>query len=54
MPARRETPPPVVADEWRLSEELWERLEPLLPRLRTHPQGGRPWTENRPIADGIF
>jgi transposase len=54
MRALAQPEPGAVTDEWRLPDELWERLEPLLPRLRSHPKGGRPWTENRPIADGIF
>ena len=43
-----------VAREWRMPDEMWERIEPLLPRLRKHPRGGRPWIDNRKIADGIF
>jgi transposase len=43
-----------VASEWRLPKAMWEQMEPLLPRLRKHPKGGRPWVFNRRIADGIF
>ena len=43
-----------VAMEWRLADEMWERIEPLLPRLRKNRKGGRPWIDNRNIADGIF
>jgi putative transposase len=43
-----------VAREWRMPDEMWERIEALLPRLRRHPKGGRPWIDNRKIADGIF
>jgi len=43
-----------VAASWRLPEAMWERIEPLLPRLRKSRQGGRPWIANRVIADGIF
>jgi putative transposase len=41
---------------YRLPDELWERLEPLLPKYRTtHPQGGgRPRRSDRDCADGIF
>ena len=45
---------PGVAPEWRMSDAMWGRIEPLLPRLRKQPKGGRPWTSNRQIADGIF
>jgi transposase len=37
-----------------LSDELWQRIEPLLPPLPPHPNGGRPWTENREALTGIL
>ena len=43
-----------VAAAWRLPDALWERMEPLLPKLRSGRKGGRPWVPNRAIADGIF
>ena len=43
-----------VAPQWRMPDEMWERSERLLPKLRAHPKGGRPWIDNRKIADGIF
>ena len=43
-----------VAREWRLPDELWERSEPLLPKRRRHPQGGRPCVGQRQSVDGIF
>ena len=43
-----------VSPGWRLPEEMWKRLEPLLPRLGKSRKGGRPWVSNRAIADGIF
>jgi transposase len=43
-----------VAPQWRLPDELWKRMEPLLPKLRASRKGGRPWVPNRAIADGIF
>ena len=43
-----------VGPQWRLPDELWERMEPLLPKLRASRKGGRPWIPNRAIADGIF
>lgn len=43
-----------VAREWRMPEDMWERIEPLLPKLRKNRKGGRPWIDNRKIADGIF
>ena len=43
-----------VSAEWRMPDEMWERIEPLLPKIRPGPKGGRPWVGNRQIADGIF
>lgn len=43
-----------VDDGWRIPEELWERVEPLLPPERPHPKGGRPWQPARQMADAIF
>src|SRR5688572_13901052 len=37
-----------------LVSELWERIEPLLPQLPPHPQGGRPWVGNREALTGIL
>jgi len=51
MPAAQSEP---VDDGWRIPDELWARIEPLLPPQRPHPQGGRPWTPARAIMDGIF
>src|SRR5215210_9116712 len=44
----------VVGDEWRISDEVWERIEPLLPEERPHPKGGRPWKPARQMLDAIF
>jgi putative transposase len=43
-----------VDSEWRISDEVWERIEPLLPVERPHPKGGRPWKPARQILDAIF
>lgn len=37
-----------------VSDELWGRIEPLLPPLPPHPEGGRPWLENRAALSGIL
>jgi len=37
-----------------VSDELWERIEPLLPPLAPHPEGGRPWVDNRKALTGIL
>lgn len=37
-----------------LADELWERIEPLLPAERAKPQGGRPRVSNRQALTGIL
>jgi transposase len=45
-----------TANAWRLSDELWEKIQPLLPKHRnTHRfGGGRPRKPDRVCADAIF
>ena len=45
---------PVIDDGWRISDELWKQIEPLLPPKNPQPKGGRPWTADRQAMDGIF
>jgi hypothetical protein len=35
-----------------ISDALWERIEPLFPKLPPHPKGGRPWVGNREALTG--
>ena len=37
-----------------LSEPQWKKIEPLLPLPPKQPRGGRPWTENRRVLEGIL
>ena len=37
-----------------LTDALWKHIEPLLPPLRPHPKGGRPWVGNREALTGIL
>jgi len=37
-----------------LADELWEVIEPLLPKPAPKPKGGRPPLENRPALTGIL
>lgn len=37
-----------------LADELWELIEPLLPRPRAKPKGGRPEVDNRAALTGIL
>src|SRR5436189_459797 len=37
-----------------VSDELWTRIEPLLPKHPPHPLGGRPWVDDRQALTGIL
>lgn len=43
-----------AAPSWRVPDELWERVEPLLPRYRRSKQGGRPRVDRRRVLDGVL
>ena len=43
-----------VADNWRIPEAMWQRIEPLLPAEVPKPKGGRPRVSARECMDGIF
>ena len=43
-----------IAEAWRIPEELWQKIEPLLPKRRRSRKGGRPPLPYRQGADGIF
>jgi putative transposase len=38
----------------QMPEKMWQRFEPLLPRYRRSPKGGRPRVNLRRVANGIF
>ena len=41
--------------DWRIPDELWERIEPLLPPRKSHPLGcHRPRVDDRTAMDAIF
>ena len=41
--------------EWRIPDELWTRIEPLLPARKSHPLGcHRPRVKDRAAMDAIF
>lgn len=39
---------------YRMPDQMWERLEPLLPRFHRSRKGGRPRLNLRGVMDGIF
>jgi putative transposase len=43
-----------VAAEYRMPDEMWERIEGLLPKFRRSKKGGRPRLAWRQVLDGIF
>ena len=43
-----------ISDQWRLPDELGDRIEPLMPQVRRSRKGGRPWVPLRQMLDGIF
>jgi transposase len=53
--ARRKSPKPPPDDQWRIPDELWERIKPLLPQPKPHPLGcHNPAVEPRKVMDAIF
>jgi transposase len=50
MAATRHT----VVETFRVPDALWERVEPLLPKVRRSRKGGRPPLPQRQVLDGIF
>src|SRR5436190_18542410 len=46
--------PPAVDDGFRVSDELWARIEPLLPPEPSHARGGRPRLPARQAMDGVY
>jgi transposase len=39
---------------WRLPDELWQRMQPLLPRYHSNGKGGRPRVDLKTVAQGTF
>lgn len=39
----------------RLSDEQWDILKPLIPKLKVRKDGkGRPWRDNREVLEGVL
>ena len=43
-----------ISKQWRLPDVIWEYMEPLLPQTKKQYTTGRPRSNLRNIADGIF
>jgi hypothetical protein len=39
---------------WKVSADLWKRVEPLLPSRPAHPKGGRPAADDRQMFTAII
>ena len=39
---------------WKLNDERWEKIAPLLPKGKIGKKGGRPRAENRKVFEGIL
>ena len=39
---------------WEVSDELWERVRPLIPERAPHPKGGRPAEDDRQMVSAIL
>jgi transposase len=37
-----------------LTDRQWEKIQPLLPKLRHGKRGGRPWADSRKVLEGIL
>ena len=46
--------PSTVSGSWNLPDELWIRMEQLLPKYKVNRKGGRPRVDLRQVANGIF
>ena len=42
-----------MAQQPMVSDDLWEAIEPLVPRRAPQPEGGRPWVSDRAVLGGI-
>jgi transposase len=43
-----------ILKQWRLPDEIWEFMEPLLPESKKEYKTGRPRLNLRNVADGVF
>lgn len=43
-----------VPEKFRIPDPLWERIEPILPREKPKPKGGRPREDDRKMMTAIF
>ena len=44
----------LILNSWTLPDDLWDRIEPLLPEYPLFAEGGRPRIDRRQVMNGIF
>jgi transposase len=44
----------MAKERWNLTQSQWEKIEPLLPKLKKSKRGGRPWANSRKAFEGIL
>jgi transposase len=44
----------MAKERWKLTDAQWQKIEPLLPKLKKSKRGGRPWADNRKVFEGIL
>ena len=44
----------MAKERWKLTNEQWKKIEPLLPKPKKSKRGGRPWADNRTVFEGIL
>jgi len=44
----------MAKERWKLTQSQWQKIEPLLPKLKKSKRGGRPWADNRKVFEGIL
>jgi len=54
LPAGEPMPAPALPTIWRLPDELWQRIEPILERRYPPAVRGRPRTDLRRVLDGLI
>ena len=43
-----------IEPRFRLPDEIWTKIETVLPSHPPHPKGGRPWANDRQCMEGIY
>ena len=44
----------LILNSWTLPDDLWDRMEPLLPEYPLFADGGRPRIDRRQVMNGVF